>query len=137
MQPQTGKMKNLIIVTVLSLSINSYAADFEPVCRSLMKGNLAEAEWGADLRNEMILKCKGKADSGCIDSYMNKFESRRQKDIAEVAEIFQKNNYDEEKKKFLRLIVMQQQVARSKAFVNGESPKKITNDIYWGCINSQ
>ena len=130
-------MKNIILLTLLFLPINSWGADFEPVCRSLMGGNLAEAEWGSTLRNEMILRCKGKADSNCVDSYINKVESRKQRDIVEIAEIFQKNNYDEDKKKFLRLIAIQQQVARSKAFVSGDSPQKITNDIYWGCINSQ
>ena len=102
-----------------------------------MKGNLAEAEWGANLRSAMILKCKGKADSSCVDTYVSELESREQSDINEIAESFRRNNYDKSQKDFLRLIAMQQRVARSKAFVNGESPQKITNDIYWGCINSR
>lgn len=130
-------MKNLIFFVALFLSFDSYSADFEPVCRSLMKGNLAEAEWGAHLRNEMLLKCKGTANSKCVDSYISKLESREQDDITEIAEIFKKNKYGEDHKNFLRLIAMQQRVARSKAFSSGDSPHKITNDIYWRCINSQ
>lgn len=118
----------------ISWSSQILAFDKEEFCRSGMKPHQERAEWGARLRSEMLVKCRGKDLQKCGQQYINQIKTQYEKDMFELIEIFNRDNLSQTQRVGMRALVVGMQSAALEALKFDRSPNSIALDMYSECL---
>lgn len=127
----------ILFITLLAfLSAGaSYGGDGEVFCRASIEENTVRAQWGLDLRSEMLIKCKGKNIAQCSRPYSAAIDKQRLDDQVKLVEFFNRKNPSESDKYYFQGASFQLTSAALRGFRGaGSSAKEIAYKMYTECV---
>jgi hypothetical protein len=129
--------KFLSFLLFLNLISNAYAYDKEAVCRSRIEFDTKRAQWGLDLRQEMIKVCGNKNLNTCGQKYIQKINEQKLKDDMATREYFNTHTVDE----FVRIIMLTDNISMESAALtalkyDGKTANQVANEMYSKCLTA-
>lgn len=121
---------------LVALFINATATaawDQDEFCRSCIEGNTANAQWGLELRAEMLKKCGNNPPENCKRKYEKQIDKRREQDKASVKEILSGVPGTKYQLKQSLVRVNEQAAAAFFALETGNPATSISADMYSYC----
>jgi len=124
-----------IVLSLLFIPNPAFALDQELECRLRVKLNTERAQWGIDMRKEMLKVCKSKNLDACLKPYTDKIEDEKLKDDQVVRAFFEKNDMGQAR----RILELATNMSASTAALTGlkwdsKSADQIANDLYLKCL---
>lgn len=131
-------MKKALLLLVLALcSLGAYAMDIEGICRMRIEQNTNRAQWGLDMRKDMLAKCKSKNTQGCSQPYLNAIDKQETKDKETVVESFRITQADPTVKMLLLAQASSDTTAALRGLRGtGASAKEIAYRMYSECVSN-
>ena len=124
----------LFCLSALFICASGAAAwDQDEFCRSCIEGNTLNAQWGLELRAEMLKKCGNNPPDNCKRQYEKQIEKRREQDKTSVKEIYSGVPGSEQQLKQSLVRVNEQAAAALFALESGNPAKTVSADMFGYC----
>lgn len=121
----------------ISWSIEGLAFDKEAYCRMSMEENKKRAEWGAQLRIEMLSKCTTKNLQQCGQKYVKLIDQQYEKDVAAFIDMFNKQSVSQVDRIYLQGVSVNMKSAALEALKFDKNPNSIVIDMYSDCLRGR
>lgn len=109
----------------------------ELFCGERVSGDTQKAQWGLQLRDDMLRQCKGKNLKVCSKPWVDLIDKKKQGEIAYIIDRTSQQNTRPGVRTEVILATKQHYLAALEALATGESPQKISNDLYQMCFSSK
>ena len=105
----------------------------EASCRGNIRLTTEWAEWGIELRTQLIQTCKKQDTNVCMKKYMDAINVQYQKDLTALLAHFNTATYSQAQRMMMTTHLQFGEVAAGTALKTGKDPATIANDIYAKC----
>lgn len=131
-------MKKFLVLLALALiSLGACAMDIEGICRMRIEQNTNRAQWGLDMRKDMLAKCKNKNMQSCSQPYLNAIDRQEVKDKETVVESFRITQANPTVKMLLLAQASSDTTAALRGLRGtGGSAKEIAYRMYSECVSN-
>jgi len=124
-----------IVLLLLFISPHAFAFDQELECRKMVQFSTERAQWGIDMRKEMLKVCKGKNFDSCLKPYTEKISDQKTADDQLARTYFDSHDVSQAS----RTMVLTTNMFASTAALTGlkwdsKSADQIANDLYLKCL---
>lgn len=127
-------MKKIVLTFLILICNVSYAFDKEAICRLRIKSNTERAEWGIQLRNEMLKKCKVNIDV-CAKPFLKQISDRDEKDNLKAIESFDRNNFSQTERVLTLAWIISDNTAALIGFkYDGKNANQVALENYSYCL---
>jgi hypothetical protein len=130
-------MKKVIFLILLAFQFgNVMAYDKEFECRARVDPSRSRAQWGIDMRKQMLQECGNKNLQSCGQKYVQKITAQKAKDDADARRMFNERNLDE----FTRIMILTNNVSMETAAYIGlkydnKTADQIADEMYSKCLS--
>jgi len=126
---------SLLLLCIFSFDANSYI-DIEALCRNGVKFNTQRAQWGIDMRMEMLSNCKNKNINICIKPYSENIKTQRVTDDKNLIEYLNSNQVTESMRIILVGSNTWKENAATMGLFSGKNADEISIEIYQKCLKA-
>ena len=129
-------LSSILALSVFSFDANSYI-DIEALCRNGVKFNNQRAQWGIDMRKDMITNCKNKDLNVCVKPYYENIKTQKITDDKNLIDYLNSNQVDES----MRIVLVGSNIWKENAAMMGllsgkKSADEISLEIYQKCLKA-
>lgn len=131
-------MKKLIWLVLLTCFISLANAQSqieiaEALCGQRVSNDREKAQWGLQLRDDMLRQCKGQKLDVCGKPWVDLILKKEQGEISYVIEKTSQGSRPGVRTEVITG-VKQSHTAALRALKSGQSPQQISNDLYMKCV---
>lgn len=135
-------MKKILVLLALTCwasfaSAQRQLEEAELFCGERVSYDTKKAQWGLQLRDDMLRQCKGQNLKVCGKPWVDLIDKKEQADIAYILDRTAQQSTRPGVKTEVILATKQHYLAALKALTTGESAQKISNDLYQMCFSSK
>ena len=127
-----------LCIVLMSCLITAHAAvDIERYCRSAIEANTERAQWGFELRADMLDQCEGRNLRICSQPYQDKITSQERIDSIALKEMLKRQPVSDLKQYLMQKASLQKTTAAYMALRGAASDAEaVAQLIYADCISS-